>query len=1790
MSDGSRLRQTWNDALNDAETRFRQLISSPSNEWKRFHVTENSITSKKGKARSSSLPEVSDVVVHRNVGKSGNDIYRLILEIPAGEEVISLEPWRAVLSTPELRQEWDPAVSDAHLVETIGHDVRISKTNFTLGWPANPRDTVTISRTIHDATTVVDLSTSLPRSSDEPAYLRPSPPYVRSNVSLFAWCIQHLKPQLPQLPPGEQSTKRRSSLGGRIRITCFWQHDLRAVWNIGSSSGMIQQLSTMVLGLVKTTMKRATRVPKLVGFGNGITIEHVRFQIDREALTVDYAIIPEDDHHPSEDLNDMREHKRLTRAVEFVLPAAEGWDVQVSTKGSSEEVEKSPWTAHSLKSSSYPFSGMTQATITESPPLDQIVLRLEHAPLVDDHSILKVKVVLEISGPSSGLRLNGVPQVVKDHEERDPASYRMSQMVPDMISTTDVSFQTVSSASSTPSSSSVPTPVNPVVSAERSAAAEKTILSRVKRNYIYFSSLLQEPEAKWKRTTEARGVTITQLDSIDPTLVVYRAEATFVGVGLWDLYAAVVSPGAKNHWDKQHEDAILLEDVNELTELWHLKTKPAWPVNGRDSVVLKTVYKSPTTIHVFSFSADDPHLFPNIPPADPNIIRTQIDLQGWAIESLSPNTTLLTLLEQSDPKGWTNKTSIPTQMINALAGIGEFAIKFGGPPVVTRLTGAKANDIRYDHERLNFRMEYEPSANRRIASTSSDDGSSTPNGNDSGTSASNGLPVIECEVRCDVDTWGPSLDIVVDPPPQTISCLRRHKLSSEGGGLWLSITHDAIFFDDERLQIIIRRGPGREKGVVMINGARASVDVEELPEHEIKSLARKKRVKPPRIPLDQPPVMGVIRRRRAEWDTDASDESGTNGNGGNGDASATEHSPSASASLPSSGTVPKTPSPLANFFTYAVNQAASTTQSTLAAISPSKLAEEEEAGFAAKLPMRCALDALAWTQEHYANGSMVAGWTMVSDKGMWIRRKLVSEISPVIPVHKGEKIIEGVSAEELANVVTDPNCRKVWDERFDSVIELESFGAESKTCFLVSKAGFPFRDRGFYLASVVARAHGRPTLSRGNTTHGGHSPSGTDNNLNSSNAIFYVSASFHQDSASSFSQAKYNSYGLPIGRVFLDAWVLETLDPYTKENYAVPSTRCTRMVALDYAGSIPAAVNSLINANIPRSILAVESYLRESGLSQPLPITRLPTPGFVVTERTDDEMTRSVNWRLRRRDETRTLLQTKYNGEQKVYSSVILVKYLLDSGGATTPRSPSRWTEQVTPKASKTTLNVVEETDPSDPSSREGASSPTISGLPSTSLSPSSSSVVSGLPSVSTPPMTSMSPGSHQRERSGSSTSNIRGQSSSAFTVKGEVKHNKDLLVGEIVVDSRLYPKGYIVVLQSQAKPSSQMVVVSNNRVVKMDSLFANEEGNDGKQAAIPLGYSVYTMPSSPLHSSGLNSESPTRHLLRFTLPTAQYQISTVKDPLTGEMQHPPPKPVWLSELEEGGILIKIEVRPGNVGKGKVIVKDGKGEEDSAKDGKVWNAPKGGWEVPVLNEKESLTSLGREELLDDRTSKMCILSRATNEPEPLPEELKKPLGVADHLLDPAAAVQSSMDDPQDAQITEASSPSSENEEAPRSAQIHAEVLGVPSPTGQASSGRGLFNFLQVYPNPLTRFSTNGTLSAVTKSVASNTSSVHPMERRLSETTDAMMNMTRTRNEHANTGLYPASTIIVVALIAFLIGSLLRSLLSPADFIYVVTDLREVEEMETGWREIRRLFELKYIVGGWDFQIAVVRRH
>ena len=1329
----------------------------------------------------------------------------------------------------------------------------------------------------------------------------------------------------------------------------------------------------MVLGLLKTTIKRRSRVPLFTGYGNGVAVSRIRFDLNRESLTLEYSIIPEDeDHHSThssdnleglDELHAIREHRRLTRTVEFGIPLYEGWDIQISTQASSDKVSQLPWSAKAYHSSSAAASSTSDDPTSAT---ETVLYRVKHTALINDHSLLKVKIVIERSA-SRGLRLNGLPQVVESVEERNPASYLMSpQMLQDATSTADFSFHTVSSTGTggtTMSSSSASKAVlqSLPLTTERSAAQDKSIISRVRRNYIYFSSLLQEPEAKWKRSeyklayapqiyphvyhvaaTEARGVSVTQLDSIDPTLVVYKAEATFVGVGLWDLYAAIASPGARPYWDKQHEDATLLEDVNELTELWHFKSRPTWPAkygfsgslsslvvtfisSPRDAVLLKTVYKSPNTAHIFSFSADEPNLFPNIPQVEANTIRTQVDLQGFAIEALSPTTTLLTLLEQSDPKGWTNKTSIPQQMITTLAGIGEFAIKCGGPPVATRLAGARATGIRYDHERALFRIEYEVSAGKRtpgspqISSTNSESDGISP--------SPSSTPIVECELRCDMDTWATSLDIVVDPPPQSIACLRRHRLSSGGGGLWLTLTHDAVLAGEERLLAIVRRSPGRERGVVMLNGSKVSVDVEELPESEIKSLSKQKRVKPPRIPLDQPPVLGVIRRRHRDWSEEGEDLSTR-------PPSPTVEGAPESRNSTWNGAVPKFRSPLGRYFMQAMGQAATTTQQAVAAIAISPSSSGDSTAYpSSEFPLQYALNALQYLQALHSRSTTVSdGWTLISDKGFPLHRKLSPEISTSLPVYKGEKVIEGISAEEIAAVVTSYDTRKRWDDRFVGAQVFEAFAGAggAHTAFTVNKANFPFRDRGFYLATILARGQ------REGSSDGRSPP------------FFCVSASFPPELASAFTTAKYNPYNLPIGRMFIDGWILETLDPYTTENYAIPSTRCTRVVAADYAGSLPAAVNAVGNTTLVKTLLSVEAYMK--GIAS-LPFARLPAAGMLLVEKSTEEHPEPSAWMLKQRDESRMLVQTRWTPDDRVYRGVLLL---------TIPAEP----EPEPPVSPTTSSNKLDQVKTALASSLP-TSAPVTPDMSASTLTirPHSRSVSSS----TTTPMTRRVSAAVVGGRSPSGERTLR-SASSAFTVRGEVRQAADLLVAEVVVDSKLYPDGYHVQLRSRLHdPNKPISLLSATTATAEDGATATA-AMTSEPPFLPLVYSVYTLPSSPLHSSGLAENHAPRHLLRLMLPTAHTQISTLLDPLTGETRAPPPKPQWLLDLSEKGAVIEVEIRPATQ-----LVAAGSGKKTRGDDTAVTID---GVVVKVEGEKESLTSLGREELQDDRVAWMAVLSRS----------------------------------------------------------------------------------------------------------------------------------------------------------------------------------------------------------------------
>jgi hypothetical protein len=947
-------------------------------------------------------------------------------------------------------------------------------------------------------------------------------------------------------------------------------------------------------------------------------------------------------------------------------------------------------------------------------------------------------------------------------------------------------------------------------------------------------------------------------------------------------------------------------------------------------VVLKTVYKSPTTIHVFAFSVDDLPLFPFIPPVNPTTIRTQVDLQGWSIEALSPTTTLVTLLEQSDPKGWSNKNSIPQQMITAVAGVGEFVIKCGGPPVMTRLDGASVDSVRYDHDRGSFRIEYSVCSSRRTTTTSTSTfTTSTTNAESKAREEEekiSTMPIVECELRCDLDTWGPALDIVVDPPPQALSCLRRHRLSAAGGGVWITITHDAVLAGDERLQAIVRRGissSAKDKGLVMVNGVKVGVDVEEISETEVKQLTKQKRIKPLRVPLDQPPVMKIKRRKQFDDDGDSS-----------GPESPVKASPDITSSLLSplsaASVIPKFSSPLSRFFTIGSSTAIQESPTPLS--TPAAPANDVTPS-SSKLPMQYVLDALQFVQQHHVNPPL-DGWTFVGDKGCPVHRRICPEISPIIPIHKGEKVIEGISAEEVASVIASYDCRKQWDTQFGSAQVFQVFRDGCHTAFAVNKGGFPFRDRGFYLASVLARA--KPTRTRARAREGEG-----ENSNDSRTVIFCVSASFSPESVTSFSSTKYNPYTLPIGRVFVDGWILETLDPYTTEKYAIPSTRCTRLVAVDYAGSMPTATNTSLNVTLARDILAVETYVK--GLA-PSPLTRLPTYGLMLLDKVNEgnpSRERLGSWSLRKRDHNRLSVATKYDPQAKVYRSTLLVTWsgINSSPSGFRPRASSprgNNDQDFTPRPSVFRSPSLKERE-GERDDGEGQTSPQLLvGVEDPSNSATSS-------------MTTRNRSERVSSFSGRSRSReVPRSASSMFTLRGEVRQPVDLLVAEIIVDSRLYPGGYDIKLGSRIRRNAKFITLPAP---------GQALGGGEKDKVLPLMVTIHAMPSSPLHSSGLHEDRPPRHLLRLTLPTAQYHGSTLQDPLTGEIRTAPPKPQWLVNLQEKeGAVVDVEIVPANRNTPSSVLAEGN-------------------TVEVVGEKEALTNLGREELSDNRASRSDILIR-----------------------------------------------------------------------------------------------------------------------------------------------------------------------------------------------------------------------
>ncbi|TYJ58802.1 hypothetical protein B9479_000638 [Cryptococcus floricola] len=1689
LDDGSKLQAAYHDALQTSYGYFKALHNSAdSASWKPVSLPESvtGVGRPSSSAKGLGKAQAENVAVHRRTSKYG-DVYRATVEVDCGSD-ISVDTFRGCLVTPETRAMWDRMVEEATTLDILDAHTRVTKTNYRLGWPSSPRDAVTISKTFVDSHTLIDISTSLPRSKHEPAYLRPAPPYVRAHVSLLAWCIQ--LPSSPAVPEGPAE--------GQVRVSCFWNWNPKGTWAVGG--GVPQHLPFLVAGLINHVRDGSDKVPVLSAYGPDVSIGSVSYDTSRVTLNVHYAIVSTASQN--------EETESLRRQVEFGLSSTQSWDIQISVKTQlGKESSSTIWTSFVRQAAN--------ASPDASPP-KRLVLRFAHSPLEPDEELVRVNVSIErTSSSTAGVRINGIPVAVERAESDSHFSERVEKkqrpLLEDTASLTGVSLRTMNTTAEKKGPRD-----------DQEGAVMKGRSSLIRRNYIYFTSLLQEPEPKWKPVLDSRGVAIHQLDSIDKTLVVYRAEAVFVGVGIWDLFAVLATPGARSVWDKTHEDATLVEDVNELTDLWHLQSKAAWPVSARDSVMLRTTYKSPSSVHLFGFSIEDTNLFPSIPPStDPTVIRTQIDLQGWSIESLSPNTTQVTLLEQSDPRGWSGKGSIPQVMMSTLAGVGEFAIKHGGPPVCTRLGGARTLLSRYDVEAETFKIEYQPAKARRSASSSiatsffpTAPSSSSPislpmvreNSSDDGSlrsvSDDGSRGKIECEIRCDTDQWSNSFAIVIDPPQQNISALRRHKLSPNAGGLWLTIEHDPVLLHGGKVAITVRRGVAVQgsKTQVIVNGSKVKVDVEDLPEAKVQLLKKQKRGRPTRAPLDQPPGL----RLRKKPSTDLAGVS--------------------TAFAPAS---PLLPSPTSTWGKMASKWYTLAAESTRSAIIP--VPASSPLPQVGRTPVEASVNALKQLSRIHTDrdGESTApdAWQPVSERdGLKIEKRIVSHVSETFPVFRAGRIIEGFTAEEVSASVG--GLRE--DERFEKPTVLEEYGWGIKTSHVVAHTTFPFRGRSLLVASVVARmaepAPPSPSI------HGPQTPLST---------IFHSRTSNFDPLTTNLDASKYNPTSLPPGNMILEGWILETIDPYSHEQYAIPSTRCMYLASVDYSCSMPLSVNNVLNQSLPRSLLAIESILKNEG-----PPSRGREPGMVVLAPEQKERLGSsekVGWGLENVDEGRMGVQETNDGDE--YS-----------------------------------LSVVLQAGP-----------------PSSSASPRDGS------GTLSPPL------KHTDSRS---SVNSR---STVIDLGEEIrKGRKDLMVMEVEIGSKAVKNGCEIELNAVSLP-----------VALHSTSSGSEPGTDGtttptglsatasidglpltlpnQPLGLPFKVSVISLAPSVLQAASLDPSLPPRHLLRVTLPTSGFDAPIINDPLTGPGT-PMPRPRWLLDLINDGAVVSLKLKVTKSQESKIL--DGEAPEG------VPNKPVYSYqqeEVVVQDEKRAKHLGLRDGTRPNVPQLVAVPSAGDRDPNDkrIVRRLDKPLAVREEYTKEGVKVLRDKMEIKD-------------KDSRRESDVEVVQENTHSPEPQsalAEQSRYSYNFWR-YPR-LPRFSAsapgtaNGSPTKVFASpppssvggsaaagedkakavvLSSNTSPNGPVA------TGTELQPSGLR-EQANDALRPVTTLpglVIACILCFLLGSLLRSLLSEADFVIYqpATTLSEMLPGTQGvgeqWRELKRLAEWKI---GWDrdLVIAIARR-
>lgn len=362
----------------------------------------------------------------------------------------------------------------------------------------------------------------------------------------------------------------------------------------------------------------------------------------------------------------------------------------------------------------------------------------------------------------------------------------------------------------------------------------------------------------------------------------------------------------------------------------------------------------------------------------------------------------------------------------------------------------------------------------------------------------------------------------------------------------------------------------------------------------------------------------------------------------------------------------------------------------------------------------------------------------------------------------------------------------------------------------------------------------------------------------------------------------------------------------------------------------------------------------------------------------------------------------------------------------------------------------------------------------------------------------------------------------------------RDLLVAEIEVGTLLAKSGCDIEILGMSLPASQFT--HNGESVLPFSV-------PPPAVDLPFRVAVIALAPSVLQSASLDPTQNPRHLLRVTLPTSGYEPS-IDDPLSSRTP-PLPRPRWLLDLLNDGAVVNVSLKPRSEAGYRHL----------------------GQSVSVEDEK-----VGRP--FRESKGPPRFVSRDT----PNSTSLSNPLAVnRDFLPLPPAIIP----------------PPVRAESNGDTASIHdSPTLDVPippPPPPPMPEPSKRYSFWK-YPR-LARFSTSAPTSVnVSPIKAPAPLTLLPEEDRpvelksVSPTTEVAG--TATTDSVLLRPVVSLPGLIVACILCLLLGSLLRSVLSEADFMVYPTAEQSIPPGEI--RELRRLFQWKL---GWgrDLVIAIARR-